>query len=500
MTLILEKSKSHEILHEDNIIVEIKKKKGRPRKNPIPEVKPNETEKKKRGRKKKDKIEEEPKIKKKRGRKAALKYFSSTIRKKMPLTASIQDNDKSILHLNIKEEDTNIKKQITYDVLKSEYINSIPKINTEGKIIWDIENKKDIIEDIIKDKNNTLHTDICNPEIKNDDDDNDILYDYIEQSNENQLDVEELYEKRLQIRLKQDNNLIEKLENLHKDDNLISKLLNNMEKKIESSKIIKIKNDDKQNGYCKVLKEFIENDHWLDNTDICCWWCCHNFKTVPIGIPVEYNIKINKFRVKGIFCSFACLLAYKKNDYKNESFKTTSLISFMYKKLTGMLPNTSNKHTIDLLKISPRLNEIFDDNDDYDTKIKKDYINSIISFIETPLKEASPRSTLKMFGGELSIEEFRSSVKEHRIYKMIEYPLCISRDYIEEIDLEKIKNVNISFFKNKNTSGNNIYNSHNTNNNNNTEKQIEEAKERISNNTDNFIVTNNSIDRFIKFN
>ena len=147
MTLILEKSKNQEILHEDNIIVEIKKKKGRPRKNPIPEVKPNETEKKKRGRKKKDKIEEEPKIKKKRGRKAALKYFSSTIRKKMPLTASIHDNDKSILHLNIKEEDTNIKKQITYDVLKSEYISSIPKINTEGKIIWDIENKKDIIKD-----------------------------------------------------------------------------------------------------------------------------------------------------------------------------------------------------------------------------------------------------------------------------------------------------------------------------------------------------------------
>ena len=108
----------------ENVNISVKKKKGRPRKNPIElpqdvEVVPQE--KKKRGRKKKEKVEEEVKQKKKRGRKAALKFFSSTIRKKIPLTTIIYDNDKSILHLDIKDEEDSLTKTITYDVLKSEY-------------------------------------------------------------------------------------------------------------------------------------------------------------------------------------------------------------------------------------------------------------------------------------------------------------------------------------------------------------------------------------------
>jgi len=523
MSTKLEKSKKQDIenvLKEEeetgNLTIEIKKKKGRPRKNPLQEIKSTEeVEKKKRGRKKKEKVEEEPKIKKKRGRKAALKYFSSTIRKKMPLTASIHDNDKSILHLNIKQDNKDIKKQITYDVLKDEYISSIPKINKEGKVIWDIDlvpkgsenlhtnindnniNDNNINDNNINDNNINDNDELCDLE------DNDILYDYIEQSNENQLDVEELYEKRLAIRLKQDNNLMEKLQNLHQDDTLISKLLNNMEKKIELNKIIKVKEnpENEKRGFFKVLNVFVETENWLDKTDVCCWWCCHNFDTVPIGIPVDYNTKINKFRVKGIFCGFSCLLAYKKSDNTFSTHKTTSLITFMYKKLTGKFPNGNNSLK-NLLSISPNLSEIFDKNNQDDVKLKEEYINSITSFISTPLNEAPHRSTLKMFGGKLSIEEFRNSTKENKIYKMINYPLSVSRDYVEEVDLQKIKDVNILFF-NKNKSKSLYQQSHNNNNNNNcterTERQIEEAKKRITN-TNNIIVTsNNSIDRFIKF-
>ena len=503
---------------EDNITIEIKKKKGRPRKNPLPEIKPTEeVEKKKRGRKKKEKVEEEPKIKKKRGRKAALKYFSSTIRKKMPLTASIHDNDKSILHLNIKEDNNDIKKQITYDVLKNEYISSIPKINKEGKVIWDIDtvpkssgnndnlhtniNDNNLNDEPSKDKTSENKTSENKTSDVSQNEDNDILYDYIEQSNENQLDVEELYEKRLAIRLKQDNSLIEKLQNLHQDDNLISRLLNNMEKKIESNKV-KVKenpkNDTRKQGFFKVLKVFVESKNWLDKTDVCCWWCCHNFDTVPIGIPVDYNSKTNKFRVKGIFCGFSCLLAYKTSDNTFGTTKIDSLIIFMYKKLTGKLPNRDSRKNV---LFTTDLSDIFDENNDNDVKLKEEYINSITSFISTPLKEAPNRSTLKMFGGELSIEEFRNSTKESKIYKMINYPLCISRDYVEEVDLQKIKDVNTLFFnQNKNKS---LYQqSHNTDRmerNNNTEKQIEEAKKRITNTNSIVVTNNNSIDRFIKF-
>lgn len=61
-------------------------------------------EKSKRGRKKKENVPIEPKLKKKRGRKAALKYFSSSIRKQMPLKSNITDTDNDILHLNIIED------------------------------------------------------------------------------------------------------------------------------------------------------------------------------------------------------------------------------------------------------------------------------------------------------------------------------------------------------------------------------------------------------------
>ena len=81
----------------------VKRKKGRPRKNkPIEEL--PKGEKKKRGRKKKEVVMGEIKLKKKRGRKAAVKYFSSSIRKKIPLTTVLQDNNNFILHLDINED------------------------------------------------------------------------------------------------------------------------------------------------------------------------------------------------------------------------------------------------------------------------------------------------------------------------------------------------------------------------------------------------------------
>lgn len=392
-------------------------------------------ESKKRGRKKKIKVEEEEdiKTKKKRGRKATLKFFSSTIRKNMPLTANINDNDKSILHLNIEDDIIDVKKELTYDVIKNEYINSVPIIDKEGNLRWE-SNKEEIYT--LPDKEEL---------------------DYIEQLNENKLDVEDLYEKQLLIRSKQDDNLIKRLEHLNKNDILIDELMNS--KKIESTKIKNNLNIYK--GFYPILKEFLEQDEWLDTTDICCWWCCHKFTTIPIGIPHEYNTKNNKFRVKGVFCSFACVCSYNKEVYSN-NLKIDSLIKYMYKKMTGgLIQSKKLLHT---------------------HQYSDEYIKALDSFIDSSLECAPSRYTLKMFGGNLTIEEFRNSVKERKIYNMIEYPLYISRDYIEEVDLQKVKDLNTSLFNKKTIYVNN-------------EKQIQEAKIRDNKN---IVVTNNGIDKFIK--
>lgn len=107
--------------------------------------------------------------------------------------------------------------------------------------------------------------------------------------------------------------------------------------------------------YIVTMKNLI--DEWLPaTTEMCCFWCRHQFSYVPIGCPIQYiphrlekkipsdykddviirenisksmfrslntdlhNSFINKecfFRVDGVFCSFPCCLAFiqqNKND------------------------------------------------------------------------------------------------------------------------------------------------------------------------------------------
>jgi hypothetical protein len=466
-------SKHDEILLINDDVKLIKKKKGRPRKNPI-EVKSEvldnvNTEKKKRGRKKKEKGEEEIKQKKKRGRKAALKFFSSTIRKKIPLSTLIYDNDKSILHLDIKDDKDiqSSKIDITYDVLKNEY------------------NKEDFATLSETLNNMTLAKSInSNTENENENEsesENDILCEYLDNNN---IDITELYEKRLQYRLKEDNQLIENLENLHNDNNLLNKLVTSVNKKIQdkSSNISSNKDDVRKKGFFMILSEYINMTEWHVQTDVCCWWCCHTFDTIPIGLPLEWSSKFKKYRVKGIFCSFACVLAYHCDYNLNSNTKT--MIIDLYKKLTGGYPVEKKEDFISMLYKNTKIKELFKNDETY----KEEYIKTLSSLIEHELEKAPPRCSLKMFGGELDINEFRNASKERKIYKMIEYPMYISRDYIEEVDLQNLKNVNKNLFeKQHNTLHANTL----------SDKRLEEAKIRV--NSSSVVVTNNSIDRFITF-
>jgi hypothetical protein len=459
---------NNEILLINDDVQLIKKKKGRPRKNPTEvkiEVLDNvNIEKKKRGRKKKEKVEEEIKQKKKRGRKAALKFFSSTIRKKIPLSTVIYDNDKSILHLDIKD-DKEIQSStvdITYDVLKNEY-------NKE-----EFATLNDTLNNMTLSKNNTD---------SNTETENDILCEYLDNNN---IDITELYEKRLQYRLKQDNQLIENLETLHNDNNLLNKLVTSVNQKIKhksSNNSIKDDKDDiRKKGFFMILSEYINMTEWNIKADICCWWCCHTFDTIPIGLPLEWSSKLKKYRVKGIFCSFACILAYYY-DY-NLNYNVKTMIIDLYKKLTGGYPVEKKDDFISMLYKNTKINELFKNDETY----KEEYIKSLSSLIENELEKAPPRCSLKMFGGELSINEFRNANKERKIYKMIEYPMYISRDYIEEVDLQNLKNVNKNLFENQH---NNLHLNTLSN------KRLEEAKTRV--NSSSVVVTNNSIDRFITF-
>lgn len=421
----------------------IKRKKGRPRKDvPIQEDKPVE-EKKKRGRKKKEVVTpEEIKPKKKRGRKAAVKYFSSSIRKKIPLTKVLQNNNNYILHLNVKEDslennmeetfkDSNINENDDTEY-KIEQNNNVENIFEQLKL----ENDKNL-SDIQKEYNELL-------------DKEEYILNTIKDDNVN---LSHLYEQRIESRLSQDNLIVNKLENYHKDINSSNvdqkTYFTEIQQEVKNDTLNEKRNDDFQNnnrkkGFFEIMGTFIHNKQWLHTTDVCCWWCCHTFDTVPIGNPVKFDVSLEKFQVKGVFCSFSCLVAYRKEN-EQKYCSTQYLVNYMYKKFTGTF------------------------------------------LLESNLSPAPPRSSLKMFGGVLTIEEFRNSFKENKMFKMIDYPMFVYKDYIEEIDIQNVKRVNQNVFAEAQSSFRNL-----------DDKRIEDAKSRLSQIEKATVTIGNTIDKFIK--
>ena len=108
---------------------------------------------------------------------------------------------------------------------------------------------------------------------------------------------------------------------------------------------------------------------WPQHTDVHCWNCCHQFDTVPVSIP-RSTTSISKksyYEVYGVFCSLNCA---KKSLLEN--------------------------HSHDQQQLLMQLNELCVNVYGMDT-------DSVFN-----AKEAPPRIFLKMFGGHMDIEEYRS--------------------------------------------------------------------------------------------
>lgn len=455
--------------------IEIKKK-GRPKK--MENVDKTITEPKKRGRKKKEVDTEEVKVKKRRGRKAAVKFITNSLRKKIPLSTS---SDKHILCLNIQENDENN----TYNIL-----NEIEEFNGgDGGLSSSISELQVDDNKLHRYHNDKLHR------YHNES----VLEEYLD--NNNTVSIEDLYDNKLKVRIEEDKKLIDKLNELHKDDNLLNKVITELNTGI-NKKISEPKNKQKnsrennENDQCIILSAFVENKEWIKKCNVSCWWCCHEFDSIPIGIPLEY--KNNKFHVFGIFCSFSCLLAYTNGSKYS---KHESLIHLMYKKLTGGVVLSSKQNYInDLDKMIDE--SIFKNDENIDPKhLKQEYIKSLSSLLDENFNPAPDRCMLTKFGGKLSIDEFRKSSKERVIYKMHEYPMILIQHNVEEINMNNIKDKNIDFFTlekaktneiNKRTESKNIVES---------SKKIEDAKNRLKHvkKEETPAPDDNTIDRFLRF-
>jgi hypothetical protein len=130
---------------------------------------------------------------------------------------------------------------------------------------------------------------------------------------------------------------------------------------IDAVSVTPVYKDQKVEIYDLTLNKKNEDTSTM-KTDINCWHCCHNFTTTPVHLPTSYRRGVYKYI--GIFCSYNCCYTYAKNTNNKDIY----LLNYLFKS------QTKNKGKI------------------------LDYI--------TP---APPKETLKIFGGPLSIEEFRNN-------------------------------------------------------------------------------------------
>ncbi len=145
------------------------------------------------------------------------------------------------------------------------------------------------------------------------------------------------------------------------------------------------KPEDSQNLIIRVKKDINKVSHIqsFDNTDTfqdvnyednsccTCWNCCHKYENNTFGIPIKYINNI--FYIYGYFCSLECGSRYAFDNFYNH-FEIYSLINFYY--------NYTNNTIGEKINIAPK------------------------------------RLTLKMFGGNLDIDEYRSSFKTNSIFNV----------------------------------------------------------------------------------
>lgn len=145
-----------------------------------------------------------------------------------------------------------------------------------------------------------------------------------------------------------------------------------------------------------ITENIINNDDWNLNMNKTCHWCCHSFNNNPFGIPIKY--KHEKFYVYGCFCSLECASAYNFSEERNiqDIWECYNLINLFSQKI-----NYKN-----IVKLAP------------------------------------DRLSLKMFGGKMTIDEFRDFTGSNKITNILEYPMIPISQQIEEINYDNSYNKN----------------------------------------------------------
>jgi hypothetical protein len=109
--------------------------------------------------------------------------------------------------------------------------------------------------------------------------------------------------------------------------------------------------------------------------EVFCWHCCHPFTGASIPLPIAYNDRSQVWKTTGAFCSWECAKAWNWDSGAGyRSGLRGQLLTLLRKRVTGTLSRTIS---------------------------------------------APPRAALAVFGGTLSIQEFRAKASAGIIVEML---------------------------------------------------------------------------------
>lgn len=110
----------------------------------------------------------------------------------------------------------------------------------------------------------------------------------------------------------------------------------------------------------------------IDTRTMWCWWCCHPIEGEPLHLPYKYDDRRRKFETYGYYCSWPCMKAYNVRGGGPRYGEIQQNITLMRKMCYGK---------IEALRMAPH------------------------------------REALQVFGGTMTIEDFRQGKDEPIVHK-----------------------------------------------------------------------------------
>lgn len=155
----------------------------------------------------------------------------------------------------------------------------------------------------------------------------------------------------------------------------------------------------------KIYNVFTKDGQdWPLFTESACMYCCHKFSTTPVGIPTDY---VNdRFICYGNFCSYNCAKKYLCPN-KNDEDDMAAIQSY------------GDIYTGDLLGQKLQLLELLF------------HIETGAPFDEA-IKPSPARLSLKLWGGPMTIDEYRESFYTNKTFHVFKNPVVAIGYQVEE--------------------------------------------------------------------